>query len=280
MALLSIIEKFEQRSGSIEAYTLGSSTRHFSVVFDSATHDDNAALFAAGLPTIRSAHPSRPGLWLRSKQASQAADDGCKWDVVCSYDSTPKADLPWNEPTLYAWGQQATEQICDFDVSSQKPIRNSAGCEFDPGISATRYEATLTVSRNELNFTYDKPLKYVGSVNASSFYTAPAGYCMCTGIAASQQYYVNEAGYRTPYWSVQYNFAFRNKFGWQAHVLDAGYMEKSDSGDLIAIVINGREPSTPVPLKDGKRLENPESAEPAWLDFKIYPEHNFNSLGV
>jgi len=276
------------RGGSCDAFTLGDSTRTFLVRLrdplpsDKVPLDESFALFHAGVPALRSAHPTRPGLFVLNKTASQAtAPCGNLWIVTVSYSPAPRADLPWNEPAIYSWGQQSTELVCDFDVVTNQPIMNSAKCPFDPAVTATRYEATLTVSKNVLGFNAAVPLAYVGAVNKSSFYGAAAGYCMCVGIPAQMQIYQNEQGGRTPYWSVSYQFSFRNTIPWQAKVLDAGYMELRDGKHVPCLLAGGREPTSPVPLDgEGKQVEDPENFTPNYLDFKIYPEKNFYDLGV
>ena len=275
-----VIEQTKLRAGRTELYSPGSSTRSFLVRFEDKTLDDTAALFHPDIPVIRSAHPTRTGMILLSKDVRQADDvNGQAWEVTCTYGFGEPNLLPWQEPAVYSGGQQATEQIVDYDIKG-KPIRNSALCQFDPGLTATRFEYVLTVSRNELDFTPATPAAYVGAVNSTPFYGAQRGFCMCVGIPWQQQYYRDErTGRLTRYYSVQYNFAFRNQFSWQPRVLDAGFMQLNDSGTLVPITIAGREPSSAVPLDgNGKPLENPETDDPTWLDFKVYPEVNFSAL--
>lgn len=275
------VEVASARGGALDMFSAGTSTRLFAVRSPDKTYDETYALLHADVPTIGAPHPNRSGLRLLNKNARQADDrNGEIWEVTCQY-GFALAEFPWQEPPVYQWGSQSTEQIVDYDVATKKPIKNSAGAPFDPGVTATRFEATLTVSRNEIDFNQAYTSQYTGAVNKSKFYGANPGFVMCTGIPATTQYYIDQRGQRTRYWSVQYIFAFRNQFSWQPKILDAGYMKKSGSGGLIPITIAGREPSSPVPLDgDGQPLANPDTDEPNWLDFKTYPELDFSALKV
>lgn len=279
------VEQAHLRTGTAELYGGGDAVRVFAVRAPNATNDESYALYHGSIPALRSLHPTRSYLWCSQKTARQADDkSGCIWEVLCNYTLAASEALPWNEPAVYAWGAQATEQIVEYDVVTAKPVRNSAGAPFDPGVSATRYEAVLTVSRNQTTYNESTALAYIGAVNNATFYGSPRGYCMCTGITATSQTHVSEAGVKTPYWAVQFNFAFRNTsigYGWQPKILDAGYCKKATSGALIPITIAGREPSSPVPLDgSGQPLAHPETDTPVWLDFKVYPEANFSALGI
>lgn len=277
-------EQTHQRAGNCDMYTLGDATRVFAVVFPDSSYDDSAALFHPDIPRLRTAHPSRVGLYLTNKSARQADDkNGCIWEVVCTYGPGSGALAPWQEPMIRSWSSQSTEHIVERDIKTEKPIRNSAACPFDPGVTVPRAEGVLTCSRNELYFDFGRAIKYVDSVNSDVFYGAQPGFCRCVGVTAQEQVYQDEAGLRTMYSSVQYQFAFKNPdfTSWQARILDAGFMKKSDSGALLPITLAGREPSAPVPLDgEGQPLANPETDEPVWLTFTIYPEKPFLSLGV
>ncbi len=271
-----------QRAGTAVLYTVGESTRSYLVRANNKTQDEAYALYHSDVPALRSGHPTRPYLWCSQKQARQAdGNNGEFWEVTCSYTLNNGALYPWNEPPVYSFSTNTTDVCCEFDLSNNKAIRNSAGCPFDPPVMATRYEATLQVTKNLLSFSAGVAMQYVGAVNSSDFYGAERGYCMCVGIPATSQTYIDEnTNVRTPYWTVQYLFAFRNQFSWQPKVLDAGFLKKTGDG-LVPITIGGREPSTPVPLNgSGEPLEDPDSDDPHYLDFKVYPEKNFNSLGV
>jgi hypothetical protein len=149
---------------------------------------------------------------------------------------------------------------------------------------ATRYDAVLSVSRNELGFSNSIPTQYVGCVNSSSFYGADKGYCMCTGITAQQQTFTDQLGDQFIYSAVTYNFAFRNQTSWQALVYNAGYAEKDSSGKLQNILTNTGVPvSFPWGLdNDGHKFPTDGSSDPdpIFLPFSIYYEADFSSLGL
>lgn len=269
------------RGGSIDAWSLGESTRTFlgRPPVELGDVDESWILFHPDAPARRAPHPTRGGLFVANKSARQAKDTfHGLWLLSVSYNATPRAELPWLEPPIPSWNHQSTELIVDFDRDG-KPVRNSAKQQFDPGVTETFYEPTLCISRNVLYYDASIATAYVGAVNSKTFYGAKPGFCRCVGIPAQFMIYQNEQGMRVPYWALQYQFAFRFKLPWQKRIIDAGFCELIDDKLVTARDAQFREYSSPVPL-DGKGRKLALDAEPKMLDFNTLPEADFNQLGV
>jgi hypothetical protein len=300
MAVYAVIEQAHRRTGSSDWKSYGDSVRIFLVATTTAMDDDSVVMNAVDphtgltVPALLSAHPTRALLYAASKACLQVDDKaGCKWEVTVTY-SLINNILPWNEPVLYNWSQQNSDQIVTTDTSGN-PILNSAKCPFNPALTATRYEPVLSCVRNEVSFSESTPQAYVGAVNSATFKGAAANFCMCVGIQAQEQIYTTEAGSQTPYYAVTYNFAFRLYYPWQAKVLNAGVEQldpsSSPAGKLIKILDDMGQPKTePWPLdSSGHAIPPPGlspypgytgTGSPYYQTYIIYPQVDFNALGL
>jgi hypothetical protein len=283
MAIIKIREQAHLRTGSLAYGASGESVRVFLAYSDSSTDDEGSIFAVAGssspgpdiLPQIGTSHPTRPTLYLQAYACRNTAKDGLIWEITCAYSIfTPQ---PWNEPATYAWSTQTVEIVRDRDLKTGKAIVNSAGVPFEPALTAPYPTATLTVSQNLLSFNMFNYLPFVGAVNSEPYYGCPPGYVLCTGINPSESI-ANIGDTEQHYWQVSYQFAFNFLDGWQPLVMDAGYTKLNDANKLVPITIAGREPSQPVPLKNGKPIAAGD--EPTFLRFNVYRSMPFSQLGV
>lgn len=285
MAVVLVKEQGHLRTGTIEYATLGESNRVFYVHTDSGLDDDGVVFAVAGnpspgpdtIPPIGDSHPTRGGIYVKSLGARQVGEKiGIQWEVTVTY--AKYEPLPWNSPPSYSFNFNSSEHIVDRDVEKGKAILNSAGCPYDPGVTAMRFEGVLSVQRNIFGWSIQQGITYTGAVNNDPFYGAPPGYCMAYITGSQQDVTIGDIVQR--YWAVSYQFSFKTAEQWSPlNILDAGFTKKTKDGKLVPITIAGREPSTPVPL-DGSGQPLGDGKDPVFNKIAVYKKLPFNALGV
>lgn len=157
------------------------------------------------------------------------------------------------------------------------PITNSADVPF-PDVSAMRPFAKLELTRSydSLATLSSDFTTYVGSINSATWAGGAEFTWLCEGCKWSKQSQTMGSTLLV-FYQATWTFAHDPK-GWYLELIDRGYMERDDSGELVNITVGkSEEPvSDPVPLNLGKaQLTGPPNTITAF----IYPEQDFTYFG-
>lgn len=198
--------------------------------------------------------------------------DGKFWDVTISYatldpqlcNENPLENVPVVTTEFIQW-----DEPIDKDIDG-KPILNSAGDPFDPGLTRERNRQIIRISRNEQEFDVGL-LALQDTVNRDTFIGFRKETVKCSPIHRSREF--------DPvvgvYWRVEYEFIFDPR-GWKKEILDSG-LRKRDGSVVSQIEVDGSPTTSPVPLDGaGQPLEQPVTAESAvYLSFEVYEKMDF-----
>lgn len=169
------------------------------------------------------------------------------------------------EPVM--WIERGSESLPVTKDRNGSSITNSAGQPFDEPVFRDRPTSIFVVRRyydslvaiDNLNAYYDD------TVSTEALLARAAGELRYLGTETSEP--VIEDG--VPYWVGLTKVAAR-KGGWKVELLDRGWMERDNDGDLVDIVDANKLPIVePVLLDGGKRLAVGGTGK--FLPFDIYP---------
>ena len=153
------------------------------------------------------------------QSAARKSNDGGDWPhwIVTSEYSTniqSRQDIPSignnaNKPeedlAEIDWDYETAHEAKQFDLDGN-PFLNRARQPFSPPFTTEVDYPVLTISRNELNFDYNKASMYARSLNDSTFLGAPPG---CVQILPPKSKQKNIG--RIRYWRTTYRLRFRAK---------------------------------------------------------------------
>ncbi|MBL8799267.1 MAG: hypothetical protein JNM56_35605 [Planctomycetia bacterium] len=276
-------------------------TRRFRVLMDSALDDSYEVLRVEGIPRITDPYVSSKGATdlgarCHDRNAEQVEGHRRMWEVTAEY-STDPADIgdpdkegggdggeqdPLAQPAEIVWdGNEATrpaEVGYDANFGTVRGVVNSAGDPFDPPYEIDDYRPTLTITRNQANYSQGLALAYVNKVNNDGFFGFAPGQAKCKKISAKS---VTEKG-RT-FWSVTYVFELRET--WEVQYLDQGIYEwvgndrrhiKTDDPERLPV-------SAPVPLNGaGGKLPRADVLDGnfAYRTYLFYTSASFSGLNL
>jgi hypothetical protein len=268
MSLLSF-EEIPGNSSSINQEYLRHSTRTFQGLF--GPDDDEVYVIDHCGHAISEAHPSDPHQRLLeikadliAAQTTNPATNGLAklWKLVFEYGpwnilDWPLDGNPVNLPLRFRIDFTTAEVAALVDVDGN-PIVNSAGDPYDPPLTREVTRATLTVKRNEspasVNLSTLAALS--NTLNAAVWNAFPIKTVRLNPIKLPDIEYSQATN--TFYFPIEYVFDI-NFDTWVKQVVNAGFRELDADGNLIPILINGVQPSTPVPLdEDGHKILTPE----------------------
>lgn len=135
------------------------------------------------------------------------------WVVKSEYSTnvgTKRTDSPGDsskDPTLeladVSWDFEETTEVKHYDLNGS-PFWNQAKQNFNPPVPYPVAYPVLNISRNELNFNFNKAQQYAFALNDAKFLTAPRGCVMCLPPKATGK---NQGPFR--YWRTTYKLKFR-----------------------------------------------------------------------
>lgn len=278
MGITSVTE-LPRRGGGVSEKNERTYSRLFQVT---STIPDESALVVAVAPGIVIGDPyvtsggNDPYAKCVGVDVSQSSEDGYTWEATVNYGLLPEdeTDDPKLQEPDVEWSYQQFERNIDRDADG-KAIRNSANDPFQEAISRDDSRPVLSVSRNEATYNAVLAYQYRDAVNADVFgqafnFTARPGTVKVTAINGKLQH----DQFYGDYWRVTYVFTF-DPAGFNAVVLDQGFRELDDDGELKNIVIDGVPISDPV-LLDGKGKQLEEGEDAVFLDFQKYVELPFS----
>jgi hypothetical protein len=192
---------------------------------------------------------------------------------------------PFAAPVKLRWTTEFEDYAPEMDKAGN-PILNKAGDPFSTPIVIPYPTSVAIVSRVEREYDETWLSNFKGRVNSAEWLGWPAGSVLCQDINGDREWNDDIQGWT---WPTEYKFAFRPPIvvsskkvypGWSVQVLNAGLREKV-SGVKRPIIIKGAQVSEPW-LLDSSGVAYPEdsTAEPVYLTFDIYPEADFDALGL
>lgn len=265
------------RSFSMNERFERSYTRSFHVQTDNSTVGPvqiRAALAVTIGNTYSTGYEEDLGAVLLGMDLQSAADDGCQWELTLRY-GVPGRDLyesPLDEPAQVDWDGEQFQRPRDQDRDGNA-IVNSAYDPYDPPVMGDDTRPTLTVSRNQTDFSNTLAANYRDHVNSVEFLGWDPGTVKCSKITGRQQWHPNVTGHK--YWQVTYVFQF-DPDGWDSKPMDQGF-RKIVAGARRQILIDSIPVTSPVPL-NGAGGELAPGGTPVFQSFDIYPEADFNDF--
>lgn len=294
MAILSVDEVFEGRSGKMDRMWARAYSRTWRVITDSPY--DGAMAVRNAIPVgigaayvVRDAGGStilEQDLQSFALEVAAAvegtADDGCSWLVTVQYgpyDANTFPANPIDHPLKISWGFAKYEKVVDETIpdpvtTKTKAIVNSAGDYFDPPPTMDDSRPVLRIVRNEQTYSPTLALSWKDTINTDVWNGFAARTVKCGEIPAELRWN-QECGY---YYEVTYEFEI-NPSGWKKEVLDQG-LRKLVSGAQQAITDSKGQPVTSPVLLDGSGAPLASGADPVFLQFSIYNEAAFSGLNL
>ena len=184
----------------------------------------------------------------------------------------PPGQSPTERPWTTEIGSERSTRILTEDLDG-KPVANSAGQPFDPGVEIPVCFPTFTITcfKPIGSESLANVLHYTNSINSGSFLGLAAKRVLCTEYKLTSQY---EQGQW--FWQKVVSFKCNPDTTWNPiKVLDAGTVEKkyTQSGYKLVEITGptGSAVSAPVPLNGaGNPLQG--GGSPVYLDYKGYRE--------
>jgi hypothetical protein len=279
MALPVVRELREPRSGGIDQAWQRGYTRTWQVDFDDPHWGALAARTA--IPVVvgnryTTGSEYDNGAFCQSIKAEcTGSDDGCTWIVTAEYGpydaNRYPADPTQHTPSIKFSFAQFDEDV-DLDQAG-RPVVNSAGDSFDPGVRRDDSRPVIEISRNEVTFDALLVDQYQDAVNAGPFLGYEPGTVKVYQIGGELQF-SPDIGF---YWTVSYAFHVKSE-GWKKRVLDQGLRQIS-SGKRVPILANGVPVTDPVPLDGGGR-PLAVGGTPQVLEFEVYPSLDFSVFNL
>lgn len=315
MAVTSVRESWEGRAGKDVWTRQRTYTRTFEVVTDDPADDVTVAGSAVGpdgkrIPRLGDAYPGDSAAVVVSVHPSNLTDSPFHWLVTVEYDTQPpvpeaqqpstsppppppqaeqgeqqgvdRKENPLGRPPVWKFSfQQTTEPVQRSYFGALEPLRNSADLPFDPPATIEVSRPVVTCTWNVALVNLDRLDDLQDAVNDRPFWGKAARTWRCIGIDA-QSNFENDCWF----WTVTVTLAYRRET-WDLKLLDAGYSEKvfvdpNNAGSPVWVWQKmkdpwGNEPTEPVPL-DGNGRKLAIGSQPVFLEFRVYPERDFNTL--
>jgi hypothetical protein len=318
MSILSVLEVWNGRDGSIDQRGVRTYTRKFQVIVDDPTMGPLAVTNSLLLPSLFASYLGVNGEYdlgatCRHIDPVQDAQDPFKWIVTYQYSSerlpfrfgdnplsklqspgTSQGDSseanPLVRPAEVNWTSAKFQKVLKLDVNNNA-IANSAGVGYDPPSQRDDTRSVLTIKRNEIIYDPNQPGQFVDYVNSQPWVlafldgtviTVPAGNAKCETIDGSSAV---EMG--VFYWRKTYVFHIRQpppgapaNSAWFDFRLDEGLQQLDANSKLVNIYDTFSVPvSSPVPLDGtGHQLANGQPVH--YRAFQVYPTTDFNNLAV
>ena len=252
--------------------------RTYAVITNSNSDDQTTVLASGSIPALFALHPNDSGAYVRTRTATEVeklTTGGSAWTVAISYSDSTEDDEenPLDEPTIYNWGQVKRDIVAERDQANNAVV-NSAGDPFhNPPAIRQKSLVQLQVTKNFSSFDGSLAINYVDRVNSAAFSGGAIGTVLCEGVSAQGPNVENDISFYT----VTASFLYDPQ-GWQPRkILDQGF-RFLDNGVVKPIEALGVPVSEPK-LLDGQGGVLAVGGNPVFLEFNLYAEANFNSMG-
>lgn len=244
----------------------------------------NEVLLDPQVPSLSASLNDDRRATIKTKKATLIDGTNYIWDMTLSLDTEPipqaasdadQEENPLERPPEVSWDYMTLPFIITKTVDdTPKPIQNTAGEPYIPGIEVEEGIAVLHVVRNEANFSASTMLQYGNTVNSSTFYGASAGQAKLLPPRA-QRVVENDL----TYWRVSYEVHFR-LLGWKFISLNQGRSYLKTANNFLtrtaALDKDGQHVTDPVKLKEDGTLWT--SGAEFYNQFTIYKSKNFSPL--
>ena len=195
--------------------------------------------------------------------------DGYSWEVAINY-AASATENPLAEPLRISGSQSATQVPVEFDRNGQ-PILNTAGDPFNEILFAEDFDDTLQLSYNVATVPFTASQRAKRSVSSGTVLGLPAGSVRYAGMSFQPQDHETLGIFYT----ITINLALAED--WRSRILNQGFRELDDEGELTPVMVGEMAASQPVLLdNDGKKL--PKDGQPVTLEKDIYFEADYVAL--
>jgi len=288
MAIVSVDEVWDGRSGGVDEDGVHTVSRSFQVVTDSGLDDHAIAISAVGIfPGDPHPNLTVPAL-ARSFEADHSEDDPTFWLVRVDYRSITEDDIPQpnpiQDPPKISWSASTSRRTLYEDLNGDL-IVNYAGLPYDPPVERDESEWVVSYSRNQAVVPFWL-LNYENAVNSDPF--TVAGYPVAPLKAKISGLKIGDRETRenVSFYPVSLEIHLRAE-GWRERRLNAGYEEYKDPANpnlghkRITLSGDGTEPAHPWPLLvNGQALKDFTIQTPTVVEIKKYPELPYAQLGI
>lgn len=262
-----------KRSASISKDSVTRSITYLVKCDSGAT--DTPTIELAPSVAFGSAHPSDSTVFVSGVNTTEV--DANVWTVEFTYTSPEPYECEnplLNCDPIFSWSTEKEEEIFKKDVAD-KAVVNSAGDQFAPLPTRLKSRAVLTIEYNRATFSGAVALALDNLTNSDTFEGA-APHTLLLSIESATQQWHKICGF---YWKIRIKLTYNPDKWTPIKILDSGSRQISDVDPTKKelIKIKGREVTSPVPLKDGKAIEDP-TQDPEYLEFEGYDDTSFHNL--
>ena len=244
----------------------------------------NASAGGTSIPNMGAYYPGSPTIRCRKVgPAQQSPDSRLVWEVPVEYDD--QSDFTWFDNPLnrdpdITFGTVSYEVPVEKDINS-KPIVNSTGDAFVPGLLENETRLVVTITRNLSTWSGSNRLQYVNTINGGSVQIAgisvAAKAALITDIKAS-----NKTEDQVTY--VEESIAIEFAGDYTRHLLDRGVnmlVYREDSGDMPTRITDANgDPITEPVMLDGEGKQLAFGGTPVYRDFETKRPANWSGLSL
>lgn len=260
--ITDIYRKNGGRNGSITKDAAAQKETWY-VEVDDPTHEVEFILAAFAQPGTVYAGRLVEGL------SAQESADGYSWLVDVSYTKSA-IENPLDEPLKVSGSQSAKQVPVEFDRDGD-PILNTAGDPFQEILFAEDFDDTLQLTFNTAAIPFAAAQAAKKTVSSAAVLGLPAGTVRYAGMSFQPQDHETLGTYYT----ITINLALADD--WKTRLLNQGFRELNDDGDLVAMKVDGQPASQPLLLDNaGKRLAS--DGTPVTLEKDIYGQADYLTL--
>lgn len=183
---------------------------------------------------------------------------------------------PLSRPVSVSYSTREYERLAELDRDGE-PVNNSATDQFNPAPVTRSGKAVLIAKKNFGSFDPSIADSLVFHLNSGSLFGYAARQLLCVAISAEQQTEsVDDA--ELSYWQVTFEFESDTEDYHKLKLVDAGYRELNEDGDLIKIRdAYGEEVAEPALLNgSGHKLDTTGTV--FTIEFDMYPETDFGAF--
>lgn len=252
----------------------------FLVQSDDKTNSRLNILSTSGLPVVGVTVSAFGYTVCRTKDAKRRRENPLLWDVTCEFSSEVEERQDSQDPTddpetwipVYETKFERLERLVTVDVDGD-PIVNSAGGGFPEGLTIGRYIPVWEFFQFEsASITDFQIVERIETVNSATFKGGAEKTWLLTIMSSVIGYYYG-ARRRLNQYSLKYN-----PDNWTHKRLDEGTFYLDGGGLQVDYTTLGSDdPSVIIGPLNGFGAR---AAEPAVLEFDIYPAINFSFLRI
>jgi hypothetical protein len=286
MAIVSVNEDVFAREAAVEVVSGRTYTRVFDVECDDPNDGPLTATNHPDIPTLRDFYlipgvESDPNSYVRSIRArpKEWLGSGVVYAVTVSYQPLDPGESAEAVSRLarIQFSFNKFERVVWVDQDGNA-IRNSAGDPFAEPVTIDDSRPVIVVTRNEDVNAFNVTLagEYQDTVNQAVWNGFPSRTVKCTEIRTSEE----RKDPTTALWYYEVNYVFEVKWEtWSRFILDQGFAYL-DGSTREPFLDSDKQPVSDPKLLDGTGAELPDGDPPVTLEFRVYPDADFNTFNI